>query len=64
MSTREEEDTWKGWDDRSREGSYGQPSDLLIVGSVRAAGSWGNHVWLEEESLDEEVLVEKLLHHS
>ena len=62
LTSGKEDDTWKGWDNRSREGSNCQPGDLLVGGSVGAAGSWGNHVWLKEETLDEEVLLEKLLH--
>lgn len=62
LSSGKEDDSWKCWDNGSREGSYGQPGDLLVGGSVGAAGSWGNHVWLKKETLDEEVLLEKLLH--
>lgn len=62
LSAGEEGDSWKGGHDSAGQSSNGHPCDLLWSGLVGAVGAFGNHVWLEERSLDDKVLVEHGFH--
>lgn len=64
LSTGEEDDSWNGGWDSALEGGDGGESDIGIRWLL--AGEWlsgGDHVWLEEGSLEEDVmLVESVVH--
>ena len=62
MASRQESDSWKGRYDCARQSSDCHPCDLLWVGLVWALSTLGDHVWFEEGSFNDEVVVEHCLH--
>ena len=64
LATGEEDNTWKGWHDRARQRADSEPSDLFCAALLSVRGTSSDHVWLEEGTLDDQVLVEHGLHDS
>lgn len=62
LSTGQESDSWDGWWDCSGESSHGEVSDLLWVSLNLGLSTGGDHVWLKEHTLEDDVLSDQLVH--
>lgn len=62
LTAGQETDTWYSWWDSSSKSSYGEESNLLWVSLNLGLGTGGDHVWLEEHTLKDNVLGDQFVH--
>lgn len=66
LTSRKEHDSWDCWGNSSGQSSDSLEGDFLWgdLASVWVGGTWGDHVWLQEDTLEEDVVVTKGLEDS
>jgi len=62
LTSGKEGDSWESWHDGAGEGADGHPGNLLWGSLLVAGSSLSDHVWLEEGSLNDKVVVKHGLH--
>jgi len=64
LSTGEEDDTWEGRYNSSRESSDSKVSNLLGAGLLSVGGTFGYHIRLQKKTLNDKFLVNESSHDS